>query len=331
MSRLGEYAQAVGRATGNPLLRGLGEGAAAAQHARQDARSARRIVDQQTDMVQRRAEQLARDMGATDADDIGAISSSLLAPASGATPAQARREVQRAHQDNAPLLRSMSRQYGSASRAAAVAGYDSFGQMAVAMAEERMQQVRQPTAAGGDQIGFSADGGSADSGSANGGSADWAGADGASPGGTGTSRAGNTGAGPIGAGPIGAGQFASTPAGDAPASGTPAQPGPVQRWLAEPPGVTTPGGQNMTPFDYGAGTTIARMVGANPGNAPLWANTAQSLRQAYGPAYVRSFMERAQAEQFTERAAMTAIDEQVESQPSIGSAVRRFWVPDTHD
>jgi hypothetical protein len=346
MSRLGEYAQAVGRATGNPLLRGFGEGAAAAQHERQDARSARRIVDQQTDMVQRRAEQLARDMGATDADDIGAISSSLLAPASGATPAQARREVQRAHQDNAPLLRSMSRQYGSASRAAAVAGYDSFGEMAVAMAEERMQQVRQPTAAGGDQVGFSADGGSAaggsanggsanggsaNGGSANGGSADWAGADGASPGGTGTSRVGNSGAGPIAAGQLASAPASDAPASDAPVSDAPAQPGPVQRWLADPPGVTTPGGQNMTPFDYGAGTTIARTVGANPGNAPLWANTAQSLRQAYGPAYVRSFMERAQAEQFTERAAMTAIDEQVESQPSISSAVRRFWVPDTHD
>src|SRR5207237_3216366 len=84
---------------------------------------------------QRRAEQLARDLGAVDADDISAIASSVTAPYNGYSPEQMRR----AYQNRAPLLRSMARQYGSPARAAAVGGYDNFAQMASAMAQERMR------------------------------------------------------------------------------------------------------------------------------------------------------------------------------------------------
>jgi hypothetical protein len=122
--------QAVGRATGNPLLRGFTEGAAYDQQ----VSSVARMANQHAESAARRAEQLAREMGATDAGDIDTISASVTAPYYGRSP----EDMRRAHRENAPLLRSMARQYGSAGRAAAVAGYGSFGQMANALAEERL-------------------------------------------------------------------------------------------------------------------------------------------------------------------------------------------------
>ena len=247
----GNVARALGNATGSPLLQGFGTGAAAGQGISAQHSAAQRLSEQRTQNTQRRGEQLARDLGAVDADDVSAIAASVNAPDNGHTPDQMRR----AHQDNAPLLRGMARQYGSPARAAAVGGYDNFGQMANAMAEERL---------GGNNA----------------------------------------------------------------ESGDGAQSQPISQWMKSDPALTDPGSQNMLPFDFGVGATINQAVGGTPGNAPLWAKTAYSLRSAYGTSYVRQFMQEAQSRGLNERDAMGMVDNQVESTRS-ASPVYRFWVADT--
>jgi hypothetical protein len=130
----GQVARALGSATGNPLLQGFGSGTAAGQGIATQRNAAQRLSDQRTQNATRRAEQLARDMGAVDVGEIADIAASVTSPQNGYTPEQMRE----AHQANAPLLRSMAKQYGGPARAAAVGGYEGFGQMANAMAEERL-------------------------------------------------------------------------------------------------------------------------------------------------------------------------------------------------
>lgn len=130
----GNVARALGSTTGNPLLQGFGAGSTLGQSFASQHTAAQRLSEQRAQGVLRRAEQLAREVGAVEADDVSAIANSIVAPDGGVTPDQMRR----AHQGNAPLLRSMARQYGSPARAAAVGGFDNFAQMANAMARERL-------------------------------------------------------------------------------------------------------------------------------------------------------------------------------------------------
>ncbi|MCL5998668.1 MAG: hypothetical protein M1546_21810 [Chloroflexi bacterium] len=130
----GSVARALGSTTGNPLLQGFGAGSALGQSLAAQHTTAQRLSEQRAQSVLRRAEQLAREVGGVETDDVSAIASSIIAPDGGVTPDQMRH----AHQENAPLLRSMARQYGSPARAAAVGGFDNFAQMANAMARERL-------------------------------------------------------------------------------------------------------------------------------------------------------------------------------------------------
>lgn len=132
----GGVARALGQATGNPFLRGFADGTSAVTDTNRQRAAANRVIDQQQQAQQRRSESLAREMGATASDDVEAITQSISAPPAGRSSEQ----MQRAHRDNADLLRGMVREYGSPGRAAAVGGYPSFGAMAVALAEERLGQ-----------------------------------------------------------------------------------------------------------------------------------------------------------------------------------------------
>ena len=138
LANVGGLARAWGRATGDPFSQGFGEGALAGKQIGQGRAASAHLAEQQQHAEQRRAEQLAREMGARDGDDIDTIAQSIMKPGEGTTGDQ----MMRAHRDNAPLLRDMAKQFGSPARAAAIGGqgrYASFGEMAVAMAHERLQ------------------------------------------------------------------------------------------------------------------------------------------------------------------------------------------------
>lgn len=126
-------ARALGNATSSPFLRGVADGAWAAMDGQRQRAAAGRVVEQQRQAEQRRAESLAREMGATSSEDIEAISQSITNPSTG----RSSEAMTQAHRDNADLLRGMVREYGNPARAAAVGGYPSFAALAVAMAEER--------------------------------------------------------------------------------------------------------------------------------------------------------------------------------------------------
>ena len=130
----GNVARTLGGATGSPLMQGFGAGTTVGNIIATQHTSAQRLAEQHAQSLQRRAEQLARDVGAVEADDVAAIANNTLTPDAGFTPDQMRH----AHQENAPLLRAMARHYGSPARAAAVGGFDNFAQMAYAMAHERL-------------------------------------------------------------------------------------------------------------------------------------------------------------------------------------------------
>ncbi|NJM40811.1 MAG: hypothetical protein HC853_08590, partial [Anaerolineae bacterium] len=142
---LGDVARTFGRATGNPIAQGFGEGAAAGMQLNTRRQAAARVQQQQQASEHRRVEQLARELGATHPDDVAAIANSIEHPPQGISSAR----MQQAHIANAALLRDMREREMTAThnaqaataRAAQVAGYGSFGQLAIAMAHEHLAQV----------------------------------------------------------------------------------------------------------------------------------------------------------------------------------------------
>jgi hypothetical protein len=119
------------------FMRGYADGANAQREASQRQTGAARMAEQQRDRELSRGRALAREMGATNPDDIEAIANSIAHPPAGQTSAQ----MLQAHRDNADLLRRMAQTQGGPARAAAVNGqgqFSSFGEMAIAMANERL-------------------------------------------------------------------------------------------------------------------------------------------------------------------------------------------------
>ncbi|MGQ9889822.1 MAG: hypothetical protein ACUVSX_15255, partial [Aggregatilineales bacterium] len=232
-------------------------------------RAERQAENQNRDQRQK-AERLARDTGATNSEDIEAITEAIMANGE---------QSRQAHLTVAPTLRDMCRSLGGPSAVAAIAGYPTFAALAADMAREAMGP---PSAGGGGALNQSP--------SAGGGGA----------------------------------------LNQSPSAGGGGGTGPLARWLAQPPGLTDPEAQNITPYDYAVGLRLAQNIGASPDRAPLWARTVYSLRRAYGQSFVDSFLQRAQDGEFKlERDAMEAIDNQVDRQ--IGNAaVSRFWRPNPY-
>lgn len=143
---LGATARAIGNATGSAIGRGFGDGAMAGWQMASRRAAVARMQQQQADAEQRRAEQVARETGATHPEDIRTIAESMTKPTTGMSGEQMRNALI----SNASALRRMrddqsatTRNPAEASaRAAQIAGYDSFGQLAVAMAKEHINKGR---------------------------------------------------------------------------------------------------------------------------------------------------------------------------------------------
>ncbi len=132
-------ARAWANATGSSFARGLADGSAAGQDQQRQRNISSRVEEQQRASEQRRAESLAREMGASSSDDVDAIASNMTSPPAGRSPEQ----MVRASRDSAGLLREMTKAYGGPAQAAAVAGYRNFADLAKALVEERLQQGMQ--------------------------------------------------------------------------------------------------------------------------------------------------------------------------------------------
>jgi hypothetical protein len=88
------------------------------------------------DLLQARGERFARyTLGADSPDDARYIAGQLSSPPDGTSVSQ----MQQAYEAVAPIARDMARQYGSPTRAAAQGGYGSYGEMATALATERLR------------------------------------------------------------------------------------------------------------------------------------------------------------------------------------------------
>jgi hypothetical protein len=121
-------------------LRGFGEGAGAGdqlQHQMPTDAAAISFGDSSTptELMQARGERFARySLGVDSPDDARVIADQIAHPPAGVTPNQMRQ----AYEAVAPIARDMARQYGSPTRAAAQGGYGSYGEMATALATERL-------------------------------------------------------------------------------------------------------------------------------------------------------------------------------------------------
>jgi hypothetical protein len=115
---------------------------------------------------------------------------------------------------------------------------------------------------------------------------------------------------------------------DAPLADWAAQvpPTPVRDWIHTPPHIGSPGEQNILPFDFGMGAMLARTTESSPTHAPLWAQTAYSLRMAYGESYVTNLMQEAQSAQWSERELMSRVEQHVDATPA-PRVVNLFWKP----
>ena len=129
-------ARAWANATGSSFARGLADGSAARQDQQRQRNLSARVEEQQHAAEQRRAESLARETGASSSDDIESIASNITSPPAGHN----REQMIRAYRDSAGLLREMAQTYGGPARAAAVAGYRNFAELAKALVDERLQQ-----------------------------------------------------------------------------------------------------------------------------------------------------------------------------------------------
>lgn len=126
-------------------LRGFADGTAASTSNQQRHAASERLAEAQRERETNRARALAREMGATNGDDIDTIASSITQPPPGFSSEQ----MFRAHRDNADLTRRMAQSSGSPTRAAMANGQGnlrSFGDMAVSMAIERLTPNANPVA-----------------------------------------------------------------------------------------------------------------------------------------------------------------------------------------
>jgi hypothetical protein len=103
-------------------------------------------------------------------------------------------------------------------------------------------------------------------------------------------------------------------------------PAPIHDWIHTPPHIGSPGEQSMLPYDFGMGAMLARATESSPTHAPLWAQTAYSLRMAYGESYVSNLMQEAQGAQWSEADLMSRVERHVEATPS-PRVVSLFWKP----
>lgn len=103
-------------------------------------------------------------------------------------------------------------------------------------------------------------------------------------------------------------------------------PAPIRDWIHAPPRFGAPGEESLLPFDFGVGAMLARVTDSSPTHAPLWAQTAYSLRMAYGEGYVTHLLQEAQSARWSERDLMMRVERHVEATPS-PRAVSLFWKP----
>jgi hypothetical protein len=82
----------------------------------------------------------------------------------------------------------------------------------------------------------------------------------------------------------------------------------------------------MLPYDFGMGAMLARATESSPTHAPLWAQTAYSLRMAYGESYVTNLMQEAQSARWSEHELMSRVERHIEATPS-PRVVSLFWKP----
>jgi hypothetical protein len=306
-------------------------------------------------------------------------------------------EMMRAHRDNAPALREMAQHYGGPARAAAVGGYSSFGEMAVAMAHERLAErdsstpahasqrdespaissapgiasalsqtsavaesispsnaaspspsgsplvathqtetygsalsappVPEPAHASASPMsnGLRMDPASVEVGSVNGSPPAMNGAssamtpDSIQPTPPAPAMPANSFTPPADVPPL----PRDTPLADWAAQMPPA---PIRDWIHTPPHIGSPGEQSMLPYDFGMGAMLARATESSPTHAPLWAQTAYSLRMAYGESYVTNLMQETQSAQWNEAELMSRVERHVEVTPS-PRVVSLFWKP----
>jgi hypothetical protein len=144
VSQAGGVARAVSRTTrmgglAGAALRGFGEGTLASDWMQRqmssgmDGFGGAPVSDE---LKQARGERFARyTLGADSPDDARYIAGQLTSPSEGASV----RQMQQAYEAVAPIARDMARQYGSPTRAAAQGGYGSYGEMATALATERLR------------------------------------------------------------------------------------------------------------------------------------------------------------------------------------------------
>jgi hypothetical protein len=144
VSQAGGVARAVSRAMrmggfAGAALRGFGEGTLAGDLMQRqmssgvDGSGGAPVSD---DLLQARGERFARyTLGADSPDDARFIASQLTSPPERLSVGQ----MQQAYEAVAPIARDMARQYGSPTRAAAQGGYGSYGEMATALATERLR------------------------------------------------------------------------------------------------------------------------------------------------------------------------------------------------
>lgn len=103
-------------------------------------------------------------------------------------------------------------------------------------------------------------------------------------------------------------------------------PAPIHDWIHTPPHIGSPGEQSILPFDFGMGAMLARVTESSPTHAPLWAQTAYSLRMAYGESYVQSVLQEAQSARWSEPELMSRVERHVVTTPS-PRVVSLFWKP----
>jgi hypothetical protein len=143
VSQAGSVVRAVSRATrmsgfAGAALRGFGEGAGAGDLVQRQTTTDTAGFSHATasdDLMQARGERFARyTLGVDSPDDAHFIAAQLTSPPGGTSVEQMRQ----AYESVAPIARDMARQYGSPARAAAQGGYGSYGEMATALATERL-------------------------------------------------------------------------------------------------------------------------------------------------------------------------------------------------
>jgi len=99
---------------------------------------------------------------------------------------------------------------------------------------------------------------------------------------------------------------------------------PIQEFINLPPHLGAPGEQAMLPFDFGIGARLTHLSHSDPTHASLWAQTAHSLRMAYGEDYVRGLVDRTQTGSLDETQLRSLVERDVAEKASARD-VALFW------